>query len=107
MLVRFHHSVVWLLRTARFAQALRCAHLFVHRLTPELMEKSDLWCPRMKMFWTTVLSVHLAAASDNVDRKTIKPREELSSGKVGMRIAEAEAVAVRRISRFRICGWDS
>merc|ERR1719334_1541732 len=33
-LVRSHRSFVRLLRTARFARALRCAHLFARSLTP-------------------------------------------------------------------------
>ena len=41
-LARSHRSLIRLLRTARFARALRCAYSFARSLTPELMVKSLL-----------------------------------------------------------------
>merc|ERR1711951_261612 len=48
-LVRSHRSLIRLLRTARFARALRCAHLFARSLTHSLQSswERDL-CLRIK-----------------------------------------------------------
>ena len=53
-LIRPHRSLICLLRTARFAHALHCAHSFVRSLArslaPELMGKSFLFMNWMRRF---------------------------------------------------------
>ena len=58
--VESHHSLIRLLRTARFARALRCAHSFAHSLTRSLRSSWErgfcLWNERVDFirFRTTV-----------------------------------------------------
>ena len=61
LLVRSHRLLIRLLRNARFARALRCAHSFAHSLIPELVEKWMITCLETTWFcptvqWTIVVS---------------------------------------------------
>ena len=69
---RSHRSLVRLLRTARFACALRFAHLFARSLTsltPSLVGKLMIGC--LKMTWFCPI-VHRSAASVHLSRVIFK-----------------------------------
>ena len=57
-LVRSHRSLICLLRPARFARALRCAHSLARLLTPELLGKQFMSMNRMRRFHA--VSTHYA-----------------------------------------------
>ena len=84
-LVRSHHSLIRLLRTARFARALCCAHSFArsltHSLTPELMGIGKVVYELMRRFHS--VSTHCAILK-NLLEPFLSPRVEMTTMSAAM-----------------------